>query len=82
MNRDYPLASTIFGDKVEKVKRLQKKEDKLASRSKKAVDEGNYKKADRVLKRASNVEDKKIKTFEKISGREYEPRVRKRDMRS
>lgn len=61
MNRDYPLAPTFFGDKEAKVKRLQNREDKLVSKGNKAVDEGRDKKADRIFKRAANVEDRKLK---------------------
>ena len=61
MNRDYPLAPTDFGDKEKKVKRLEKREEKLVSKGNKAVDEGRDKKADRIFKRAANVEDRKIR---------------------
>lgn len=64
MNRDYPLAPTFFGDKERKMKRLQKREDKLVSKGNKAVDEGRDRKADRVLGRAARVEDKKIRLSE------------------
>jgi phage shock protein A len=61
MNRDYPLAPTFFGSKEDKIKRLEKKEERLVSKGNKAVDEGRDKKADRILKRAAKVEDKKIR---------------------
>lgn len=61
MNRDYPLAPTDFGDKEKRVKRLEKREEKLVSKGNKAVDEGRDKKADRIFKRAANVEDRKIR---------------------
>lgn len=56
----------MFGDKDKKVVRLQKKENRLVSKGNKAVDEGREKKADRLLKRAANVEDRKIKASEKM----------------
>jgi phage shock protein A len=65
MNRDYPLASTIFSNKEAKVKRLQKREDKLVYKGNKAVDEGREKKADRLLGRAARTEDRKIRLSEK-----------------
>lgn len=65
MNRDYPLAPTFFGSKEKKVKRLESKESRLLEKGYKAVDEGRDKKADRVLKRAANVENRLIKTKEK-----------------
>jgi phage shock protein A len=61
MNRDFPLAPTFFGDKEKKVKRLEKREAKLVKKGNKAVDEGRDKKADRVFKRAANVEDRLIR---------------------
>jgi hypothetical protein len=61
MNRDYPLAPTDFGDKEKRIKRLEKREEKLVSKGNKAVDEGRDKKADRIFKRAANVEDRKIR---------------------
>jgi hypothetical protein len=64
MNRDYPLAPTFFGDKEKKVKRLEKREEKLVKKGNKAVDEGRDKKADRIFKRAANVEDRKIRLSE------------------
>lgn len=65
MNRDFPLAPTYFGDKNAKIKRLQKKEDRLVSKGYKAVDEGRDKKADRLLGRAAKTEDRKIRLSEK-----------------
>jgi hypothetical protein len=65
MNRDYPLAPTFFGSKEQKVARLQKREDKLVSKGNKAVDEGRDNKAERIFKRAANVEDRKIRISEK-----------------
>lgn len=61
MNRDYPLAPTSFGDKEKKIKRLEKREEKLVKKGNKAVDEGRERKADRLLGRAARVEDKKNK---------------------
>jgi hypothetical protein len=61
MNRDFPLAPTFFGDKEKKVKRLEKREAKLVKKGNKSVDEGRDKKADRVFKRAANVEDRLIR---------------------
>lgn len=74
MNRDFPLAPTLFGDKEKKVERL-------LSKGKKAVDEGRDRKADRLFRRAANIEDRMIRKAEKSTGLEYEPRVRRRDMR-
>jgi hypothetical protein len=51
----------------DKVKRLTKKEDRLVTKGKKAVDEGRDKKADRVLFRAAKVENRVIKATEKKS---------------
>jgi hypothetical protein len=48
-----------------KVKRLEAKETRLVAKGYKAVDEGRDKKADRILKRAANVENRLIKTKEK-----------------
>lgn len=45
----------------EVIDRLQKKEDRLVKKGKKAVDEGREKKADRVLGRAARAEDLKIR---------------------
>jgi len=74
MNRDFPLAPTFLGGKEKKVERL-------VSKGKKAVDEGRDRKADRLFRRAANVEDRSIRKMEKSTGLEYEPRVRKRDMK-
>lgn len=65
MNRDYPLAPTFFGDENNRINRLKRKEAKLVDKAKQAVDEGREKKADRLLKRAANVEDRKIRLSEK-----------------
>jgi hypothetical protein len=51
----------------DKIKRLTKKEDRLVTKGKKAVDEGRDKKADRVLGRAAKVENRVIKATEKKS---------------
>ena len=51
---------------AKRVARLQKREDKLVYRGKKAVDEGREKKADRLLGRAARVEDRKIRISEKM----------------
>lgn len=64
MNRDYPLAPTFFGDENNRINRLKRKEAKLVDKAKQAVDEGREKKADRLLKRAANVEDRKIRLSE------------------
>lgn len=58
MNRDFPLAPTVFGNKEKKVK-------KLVSKGYKAVDEGRDKKADRLLGRAAKIESRMIKSKEK-----------------
>jgi hypothetical protein len=63
------------------IDRLQKKEEKLVGKGYKAVDEGREKKAERLLGRAANIQDRRIKKAEKSTGLEYEPRVRKRDTR-
>lgn len=69
INRDYPLASspepTFFGDKKKRIERLEKREVKLVNKGNKAVDEGRDKKADRILKRAANVENRRIRISEK-----------------
>jgi phage shock protein A len=53
-------------NKEKKVARLQKKEDRLVKKGNKAVDEGRERKADRILGRAARVENRKIKTSEKM----------------
>jgi hypothetical protein len=58
MNRDYPLAPTYFGDKDKRKERLEKREEKLVSKGNQAVDEGRDRKADRLFKRAANVQDR------------------------
>jgi hypothetical protein len=63
------------------IDRLQKKEEKLVGKGYKAVDEGREKKAERLLGRAANIQDRRIRKAEKSTGLEYEPRVRKRDTR-
>lgn len=63
------------------IDRLQKKEEKLVGKGYKAVDEGREKKAERLLSRAADIQDRRIKKAEKSTGLEYEPRVRKRDTR-
>jgi hypothetical protein len=55
--------SIPFRNKV--IDRLQKKEDRLVAKGYKAVDEGREKKADRILGRAANVQDRKIRLSEK-----------------
>jgi phage shock protein A len=65
MNRDYPLAPSIFGNENDKINRLRRKENKLVDKAKQAVDEGRDKKADRLFGRAARVEDRKIKLSEK-----------------
>ncbi len=52
-------------DKKKKLARLQKKESDLVYRGKKAVDEGRDNKADRLLKKASRVENRVINISEK-----------------
>ena len=51
-----------------RIARLQKKEDKLVYRGSKAVDEGRDRKADRILGRAAQIENRKIKLTEKKKG--------------
>jgi phage shock protein A len=65
MNRDYPLAPSIFGNENDKINRLRRRENKLVDKAKQAVDEGRDKKADRLFGRAARVEDKKIRLSEK-----------------
>jgi hypothetical protein len=52
-------------DDEKKIKRLKEKEAKLVSRGKKAVDEGRENRADRLLGRAANVENRIITLEEK-----------------
>jgi phage shock protein A len=65
MNRDYPLAPSIFGNENDKINRLRRRENKLVDKAKQAVDEGRDKKADRLFGRAARIEDRKIKLSEK-----------------
>ena len=65
MNRDFPLAPTFVGGKEKRIKRLEKREEKLVRKGNKAVDEGRDRKADRLLGRAAKVEDKKIRLSER-----------------
>ncbi len=65
MNRDYPLAPSIFGNENDKINRLRRRENKLVDKAKQAVDEGRDKKADRLFGRAARVEDRKIRLSEK-----------------
>jgi hypothetical protein len=52
-------------DDEKKIKRLKEREAKLVSRGYKAVDEGRDRKADRILGRAANVENRIITLEEK-----------------
>ena len=52
-------------DDEKKIKRLKEREDKLVSRGYKAVDEGRDRRADRILGRAANVENRIINLEEK-----------------
>jgi len=52
-------------DDEKKIKRLKEKEAKLVSKGYKAVDEGRDKKADRILGRAANLENRIITLEEK-----------------
>jgi len=52
-------------DDEKKIKRLKEREAKLVSKGYKAVDEGREKKADRILGRAANVENRIITLEEK-----------------
>jgi hypothetical protein len=63
MNRDYPLAPTVFGDKETRMKR------KAANQE------------DRSIRKEERTESKAQKKIERSTGLEYEPRVRKRDMK-
>ena len=65
MNRDFPLAPSIFGNENDKINRLRRRENKLVDKAKQAVDEGRDKKADRLFGRAARVEDRKIRLSEK-----------------
>ena len=49
----------------DKIKRLEKREHKLAAKGYKAVDEGRERKADRVLGRAARTENRVIKAKSK-----------------
>jgi len=51
--------------KNNKVSRLERKEDRLVSKGKKAVDEGRDRKADRIFGRAAKVENRVIKSKKK-----------------
>jgi hypothetical protein len=53
-----------FDDK-KKIERLKERESKLVSRGNKAVDEGRDKRADRILGRAANVENRIINLEER-----------------
>jgi hypothetical protein len=55
--------------KVKKVDQLEKKESRLVSKGYKAVDEGKERKADRILGRAADIQDRRIKMVEKSSGK-------------
>ena len=55
--------------KVKKADKLEKKENRLVSKGYKAVDEGREKKADRLLGRAADIQDRRIKMIEKSSGK-------------
>lgn len=63
------------------IDRLQKKEDKLVAKGRKAQKEGDEKKAYRVLGRAADIQDRRIRKAEKSTGLEYEPRVKKSQIR-
>jgi hypothetical protein len=52
-------------DDEKKIERLKKREDKLVSKGYKAVDEGRDRRADRILGRAANVENRIITLEEK-----------------
>lgn len=51
----------------QKTAKLEKKEAKLSSKGKKAIDEGRERKADRLLGRAAKVEDRLIRKKEKTA---------------
>ena len=55
--------------KVKKADQLEKKESRLVSKGYKAVDEGKERKADRILGRAADIQDRRIKMDEKNSGK-------------
>lgn len=65
MNRDFPLAPTFFPNNEKRAETLKEKSDKLAFKGNVAVDEGRDKKADRLLKRAANLEDRSIRLSER-----------------
>jgi len=50
---------------MDRIERLKKRETRLVTKGKKAVDEGRDKKADRILGRAAKVENRIIKLEEK-----------------
>ena len=49
----------------DKIKRMEKREERLVSKGKKAVDEGRERKADRLLGRAARVESRIVKAKKK-----------------
>ena len=51
--------------KNDRIKRMEKREEKLVSKGKKAVDEGKDKKATRLLGRAAKVENRIVKASKK-----------------
>ena len=55
--------------KVKKADQLEKKENRLVDKGYKAVDEGKERKADRILGRAADIQDRRIKMDEKNSGK-------------
>lgn len=63
MNRDYPLAPTVFGDKETRMKKKAAKQE------------------DKSIRKEMKADAKAQKKIERSTGLEYEPRVRKRDMK-
>lgn len=62
------------GSQQDVIDRLQRREEKLLAKGYKAVDEGREKKADRILGRAANVEDRKIRLMYNMGfGGYYDP---------
>ncbi len=64
----------------DKIKRLEKREERLVSKGKKAVDEGRERKADRLLGRAAKVENRVIKAKSKFPDMSGDNKVTKKDV--
>lgn len=60
--------------KVKKADKLEKKENRLVSKGYKAVDEGREKKADKLLGKAADIQDRRIKKAQ-TGAQEFRPGV-------